>query len=157
MHGMDNGNGQNDPLEALWRKTGEEIKEVEVKLQRLKERFKKLDDARSLVREAEYGELVVTSEEENEVAATSTLKDATLAYIRDMGNEGQSASDVVRALVERGYGKHVTQRVFYSMIYLTLMRLVESGDVRVKKGPRGRLFAMATKGKGLFQEYAEAH
>ena len=141
-----------DRLETLWRQTAAEIRQKEEELQRLQERFRKLDEARTLIQETESGvqpQMPTLRDQPGDVSPT--LKNAVLDYIKEnAGAEGKSASEVTNALIEHGLGSHVTARVFYSMIYLTLMRLHEAEELRFRKGPRGRLFLPALKTKGLF-------
>jgi len=131
------------PIEAIderCRLLDEQIAQSERRTTELKERRKRLHDARAVfMEELEFSSESSTSSQTVE-EGTSTLREAVLQYVTEhAGSEGISASDVTNALSERKAEK-VTPRVFYSMIYLTLMRLTEMDDLRFKKGPRGRLF-----------------
>src|SRR5712692_8752511 len=90
-----------DRLETLWRQTAAEIKQKEDELQRLQERFKKLDDARSVIREAEFGgrDGLLSLPTEGTEDVSQTLKEAVLQYAKEFaGFDGKSASEVTRAL-----------------------------------------------------------
>ncbi len=158
MDGMETQDQTADRLESLWRKLGAEIKEKEQALDRLKERFRKLDEARLVIlEELSSGPIAVRVAEAQAESLPPPLREAAVQFVRDaQTSDGISASDVTNALSKRGLGDHVTPRVFYSMVYLSLMRAADGGELRVKKGPRGRLFLPAPKDKSLFQNEREA-
>ena len=75
-----------------------------------------------------------------------TLKSKIFQIVSDWRDpDGASASEVTKALSAQGEGTHVLPRVFYSMVYLNLMRLTETGELKFKKLERGRRFFAAKK------------
>ena len=135
-----------EQLDSLCEKLAADIAQRERETAALKARLQKLEAARDIVRQELAGgpDPSILSSEEGE--PSPTLKNAVLSYFKDANRpEGVSASEVTNILRDKGEGSHVTPRVFYSMVYLTLMRLVDTKDLRIVKGPRGRLFIPRTK------------
>jgi len=139
---MENPFEKADILESRWLQLGNEIKEKEAELQRLKERFRKIDEARLvIIDEMASGDVAARVASAQSEDVPQTLRVSVLQYINDQRNrDGCSASEVANALGEQGHGAHVTSKVFYSMVYLTLMRLVDSHEIKFKMGTRGRVF-----------------
>ena len=135
-----------NPIEAIddrCRELDDQIEQSEKNTAQLKERRRKLQDARAVLLDelglsATAGGSVARAPSVEEVS--STLREVVLQYVKEhAGSEGISASEVTTGLSDRRSEK-VTPRVFYSMVYLTLMRLTETEELKFKKGPRGRLF-----------------
>lgn len=129
----------------------ETIKRLEAEADQIRERIGKLEEAkivilRELGSQEDYSDLVdgrPRGASHSELAEDDggTLKARTLLAVRQSASkEGLSASEVTKALTEGGLGSHVTPRVFYSMVYLTLMRLTETGELKFRKGEKGRRF-----------------
>lgn len=123
----------------------EQMKRLEAETEDLRNRFGALENARMTIAKemgalADYTPIAASGHGAVE-ADESTLKAKTLQVVLGQeSSEGISASEVTRILSSQGEGGHVTPRVFYSMIYLNLMRLTETGELRTRKGPKGRLF-----------------
>lgn len=149
-------------IDELCQKLDLEIEKSEQHTTQLKARRKKLQNARAVFVEelGAVGGAIPSAVGPQADDASPTLREAALQVVKESKSpDGVSASGVTNILAERGFGKHVTSRVFYSMIYLTLMRLNEIGEVKIRKGPRGRLFVPTTRSRVqlLPQEQQHAH
>jgi len=80
-----------------------------------------------------------------------TLKARVLKVLRGAeGRDGMSAAEVTDKLIEEGFGSTAKNKnTFYSMVYLTLSRLVTSGTVRTIQGDKGKRFAAKILIKGI--------
>jgi DNA-binding Xre family transcriptional regulator len=80
-----------------------------------------------------------------------TLKARVLKVLRSAeGKDGMSAAQVTDKLIEQGFGSTAKNKnTFYSMVYLTLTRLVTSGTVRAVQGDKGRRFVAKNLIKGM--------
>lgn len=135
-----------EQIDELCRKLDAEISQSEKHTARLKDRRTKLEAARSVfVEELGAKDLSRVSNVAQADEISTTLREAVLQVVKEANNpDGLSASEITNALVKRGIGSHVTPRVFYSMVYVSLMRLTESKELTFKKGPRGRVFVPYT-------------
>lgn len=138
-----------DRLDEAWRKLGSIIKNKEAELEDLRRKFQVLEEARILVVSD------TSSDASSRYAAQNvpaSLKDAVLQYIHSLpGDQMVTAAATTEAMRKRGLGGKSKSNSFYSGVYVTLLRLTKSGDIRSAKGTAGRMFGKSDRTASLFK------
>jgi hypothetical protein len=157
----------NDRLEQLWRRLGQEIKEHEAELEELKAKFRVLDEARVLVvAEAAPANVdvrhVFVSGRRGDPSARPTLQEAARRIVCEAtAPEGLKTTQVVQALRRLGYGHDHSPKSFYAGVFVALRRLAQRGNVVAvqrddakyfkRPGQSGRLFDLPPSAEGRMQ------